>query len=470
MRKEIMFVFLCFLIINNFTIEAINVSEKSNGLFVENKDTKFIQLTQDELNKLNEFFMNVKDLETKRKIQEILNLIINNEGKLNIEFAKKLALKYYTEVSTKIVFNDTTVFKINNTCDYLKINSSIAFMNKGTSTVFMAPYSDCFSWGEKTMGIEEYAHGCNKESGSIGAYANTFVGGATAEAMQQLNFYIGRTKAIKIDAEIIRTGGKATFGFAAFAGTEKTWSWDDFQSNYHRADVDAWWNWDEVTFKIINLVTILIGYAPTNIYQAITLLNQIVNFKAFANQMNDMIANDDAEIIHIQFNISLTPGYHSIWVGLRATASACLTGTGSAVTMGQVSQITIDGIAAPSKPNINGPSSGKTGTYTFSFASTDPNNDKIQYKINWGDAEVYEYTDFYNSEEVSYKTHNYDKEGTYNIKVKAIDIDKMESQDFGTHLIKIDNNKCRFLVNKKIVFSDFTFKNILSKFISDFIF
>ncbi len=344
-------------------------------------------------------------------------------------------------------------------------NSHTTTISMGTSTVFTAPYSGCFSWGDGTPGVDEYANGCNKESGSIGAYANAFIGGATAEAMQQLHFYIGRTKVIKVDAEIVRTGGKATFGFAAFAGTEKTWSWDDFQNNYHRADVDPWWNWDDIITKIIGLVTVLVGFTPTTISQAITLLGQIVNFKAFAAQMDDMLDNDDAEILHIQFNISLSPGWHSIWVGLRATASACLTGTGSAVTMGQVSQITIDGIASPNRPDVDGPSSGKKGTYTFSFVSNDPNNDKIQYKINWGDGEITDYSDFYNSGEISFKTHNYDKAGTFTINVKARDIDKMESQDWGTHTIKIDNDKFCLPTGIKLNKAYYSYKKLLSNFI-----
>ena len=474
MRKELLFIVLsAILIINNIRVESINVSKKIDISCIENEYPKFIQLTKNELLKLNDFLASIKDLEIKTKIQEIFNEIITKDGKLDVESVEKLAFEYYNIVSKKIgFFNNNTTSKIHNKTHDFEIISSINSMTIGTSTVFTAPYPSCFSWGDKTVGIDEYSHGCNKESGSIGAYANTFVGGATAEAMQQINFYIGRTKIIKVDAEIIRTGGKATFGFATFAGTEKTWSWDDFQSNYHRADVDPWWNWDDITFKIIGLVTILIGYAPTSLSQAITLLNQIVNIKAFAAQMEDMLGNDDAEIIHIQFNISLKPGYHNIWVGLRATASACLTGTGSAVTMGQVSQITIDGIAAPNKPNVNGPSSGKTGSYTFSFVSTDPNDDKIQYKINWGDGQISEYSEFYNSGEVSYKTHNYNKKGTYTIIVKAIDIDKMESHDYGTHTIKIDNKKNRFLVSTKIAntFNSFkkTFSNTIINVFFDF--
>lgn len=447
MRKEIIFVILGAIIITNSTyVEAIKITENSNLQPMEKESVNFIQIKDDELKKLNEFIASIKDLETRKKAMEILQLIITDDGRLNLEAVEKLSLEYYNNVWEKICMNDSiNLYKKNFSFDDYEITLQNSATSIGTSTIFTAPYSDCFSWGDKTWGVDEYSHGCNKESGSIGAYTNAFLGGATAEAMQQLNFYIGRTKAIKVDAEIIRTGGKTTFGFAAFAGTEKTWSWDDFQNNYHREDVNPWWNWTDITYKIIGLVTILIGFNPTSISQAIMLLAQLINFKALAAEMDDMLDNDDAEIIHIQFNISLSPGWHSIWVGLRATSSACLTGTGSAVTMGQLSQITIDGIAAPAKPDVNGPSTGRIGSYTFSFISTDPNNDKIKYKINWGDGKNTEYTDFYNSGEIAYKTHEYNKKGTYKITVKAIDIDMMESHDYGTHTIKISNNKCCLL-------------------------
>ena len=467
MRKEIIFAVLgAIIIINSTSFGAICVSEKFDLSQVENDNSKFISLKEDEIEKLNEFLVSIKDLEIRRKVKEIFDVIITDDAKFDVESAEKLALEYYDLVSKKVGMSDNiTLLQQDNYYSSFGKNFHTNTISMGTSTVFTAPFSGCFSWGDGTPGVDEYASGCNKDSGSIGAYANAFIGGATAEAMQQLYFYIGRTKAIKVDAEIIRTGGKATFGFAAFAGTEKTWSWDDFQSNYHRADVDPWWNWDDIVTKIIGLVTVLVGFNPTTLSQAITLLGQIVNYEAFAAQMDDMLDNDDAEILHIQFNISLSPGLHSIWVGLRATASACLTGTGSAVTMGQVSQITIDGIAAPNKPDVDGPSSGKKGTYTFSFVSNDPNNDKIQYKINWGDGEITDYSNFYDSGEISFKTHNYDKKGTYTINVKARDIDKMESHDWGTHTIKIANDKCCYIPGIKLNKAFFRYKNLLSNFI-----
>jgi len=299
----------------------------------------------------------------------------------------------------------------------------------GSSTIFKPPYSNCHSWGEKTFGIDEYAHGGNKYSGAIGAYANAWIGGATAEAMQRLDFYVGKSKKVSICAEIVRSGGKITFGFGSFAGTEKTWTWDDFVQNYHRSDVDPWWSWDIIILKIINLISLLVGSNPQNISEAITALSNIFNFEDLKIQLQNMLDDEDAEILHINFSFTANPGYHKIWVGLRATASACITGTGSGVTMGQVSKITIDGIAAPESPTLSGISSGKVDkNYEFSIQSFDPNNDKIKYFIDWGDGTSMDWTDYKTSGSKVVVSHTYSKKGTYKIKAIVEDIDKMQSE------------------------------------------
>ena len=97
-------------------------------------------------------------------------------------------------------------------------NKSIATSSSiGTSTIFTAPYSGCYSWGDGLDLIDEYSHGCNQYSGAVGAYSNAWIGGATAEAMQSLDIYVGKQKTLNVDAKIIKSGGKAVFGFGAFS-------------------------------------------------------------------------------------------------------------------------------------------------------------------------------------------------------------------------------------------------------------
>lgn len=369
---------------------------------------------------------------------------IKVNSKTDPEDMEKLAQAYYD-----IVYNKTVTGNFCSKCSDLEFNESLwpyEASTVGTSTIFIPPYTTCYSWGYGTPGIDEYSHGCNKNSGSIGAFANAFIGGATAEGMQQLNFYVGRTKSLEFDVKIVRTGGKTTFGFGAFAGTEKTWSWDDFQENYHRSDVDPWWSWESIILIIMNLVTILVGFAPGGIAEAIEFLSMIVDFEALATQLQEMLDDDDAEILHITFSFTADPGWHSIWVGLRATASACITGTGSAVTMGQVSDITIDGIAAPDSPIIIGTSNGKVGeSYEFSVNSIDPNGDKIKYYFDWGDGSNSGWTDYVNSGTNVYNSHIYSEIGVYKVRVTVEDIDKMQSEAIYTININ-EKNRLKNLV------------------------
>lgn len=82
----------------------------------------------------------------------------------------------------------------------------------------------------------------------------------------------------------------------------------------------------------------------------------------------------------------------------------------------------------PSMPVIKGNDIGKTNTTTtFSIYAVDPEEDRIKYYIDWGDGNA-EYTDFYSSGEEINVSHIWKKEGTFEIKVKAIDERGAESE------------------------------------------
>lgn len=446
-RKIILAVFAATLVVSTTFVGAVNVGKK-----IDQESSIRIILTEEDFNTLDEFVNSIEDMEVKEKVERILDQIITDKGELSVEAVEKLAQEYYESVSEKI----STLFC--QTC--IPENSDELYFPvgypSGTSTIFEPPYSGCLSWGDGTPGIDEYTHSCNRYSGAVGAYVNAWIGGATAEGMQQLNFYIGRIKTVSIDAKFIRTGGKTTFGFGAFAGTEKTWSWDDFQKNYHKSDVDPWWNWDLIILKIINLVTLLIGFAPGNIAEAIDFLSIIIDVEALAAQMQNMLDDGDAEILHIKFSFTANPGWHKIWVGLRATASACITGTGSAVTMGQVSKITIDGIAAPESPTIIGTPSGKVGvSYEFCAKSNDPNEDKIKYYFNWGDGYNSGWTDYKTSGTYIYESHTYSNKGTYTISVIVEDIDKMQSEATYTISTQEKSRPKTLIINNQMILQFF---------------
>ena len=87
---------------------------------------------------------------------------------------------------------------------------------------------------------------------------------------------------------------------------------------------------------------------------------------------------------------------------------------------------------SPLKPIISGPSSGKPGrTYTYTFVTSEPDNDSVYYFIDWGDGTNSSWIGPYQSNEEIQVTHKWNKKGTYEIQAKAKDEHGMES-DWGT--------------------------------------
>jgi hypothetical protein len=90
----------------------------------------------------------------------------------------------------------------------------------------------------------------------------------------------------------------------------------------------------------------------------------------------------------------------------------------------------------PSKPE--GPIVGKTSIkYTFTTNSTDPNNDKIIYLFDWGDGST-SYIGPSDSGDTVNAIHKWKSNGFYNIKVKAIDGELLESYWSDTTFININ--------------------------------
>ncbi len=81
----------------------------------------------------------------------------------------------------------------------------------------------------------------------------------------------------------------------------------------------------------------------------------------------------------------------------------------------------------PNKPTITGPTSGKTGnSYTYSASTTDPDGDQIYYLFDWDDGSDSGWKGPYNSGQTASVSHVWIVQGTYQIKVKAKDINGAE--------------------------------------------
>jgi len=76
----------------------------------------------------------------------------------------------------------------------------------------------------------------------------------------------------------------------------------------------------------------------------------------------------------------------------------------------------------PTKPAVNGPSTGNKNTaYDYTAVSTDADNDTIRYTFDWDDGSANTVTDFLSSGTATTQTHNWAAPGIYEISVKAYD-------------------------------------------------
>ena len=82
----------------------------------------------------------------------------------------------------------------------------------------------------------------------------------------------------------------------------------------------------------------------------------------------------------------------------------------------------------PNPPVINGPTSGKPNKiYTYQASTTDPNNDQIYYMFNWGEEDETSWLGPFNSGDSVEANHAWNEKGTFEIKIKAKDINGEES-------------------------------------------
>ena len=83
----------------------------------------------------------------------------------------------------------------------------------------------------------------------------------------------------------------------------------------------------------------------------------------------------------------------------------------------------------PATPQLGGPTTGNAGdTLTFTFSSTDPENQEIAYLVAWGDTSTVEWSSSYASGQQVTQTHSYPDSGVYHVKVKARDTQLAESE------------------------------------------
>ena len=112
-------------------------------------------------------------------------------------------------------------------------------------------------------------------------------------------------------------------------------------------------------------------------------------------------------------SFSLKPPRAGIWiVKLYSTSSQIYLGTGPEFTIINT---------PPNTPTITGTTNGKNKViYDYVIKTTDPEENKVKYYIDWADG-THNMTDFYQSGEEIRISHKWDTKGNYGVKVQAMD-------------------------------------------------
>jgi len=93
----------------------------------------------------------------------------------------------------------------------------------------------------------------------------------------------------------------------------------------------------------------------------------------------------------------------------------------------------------PSKPS--GPSSGEIDiSYKFITSGNDPDNDRVQYRFDWGDGTYSKWTSLVSSGYSKSLSKKWNEAGTYKIKAQTRDIHGLTSDWSNEHNIKINRN------------------------------
>ena len=102
---------------------------------------------------------------------------------------------------------------------------------------------------------------------------------------------------------------------------------------------------------------------------------------------------------------------------------------------------------SPSPPTIEGPNNAVAQKrYDYTFSTTDPEGDNVEYYIEWGDGKMFKWTGPYESGEQVIKSHLWTYEGNYTICVKARDTYGAES-DWTTTKLTMPKNKMYYQMN-----------------------
>ncbi len=308
-----------------------------------------------------------------------------------------------------------------------------------TGTYFFASYDSELEWIKETGNGAAYAK-TNPNTGSVNTYGHAWIGEGRAEARSTINFYIGRQKDISIKGHTISFGGTVLVPPAAVSSTSMTMMVDNDPDKWWHEDIDAPFDEDWFIGELLWFCQLL-GYAGGSM-DIVTLIDFLNTIHSTIDLLDafEQVNGEDKDEVSITKYFTMGQGTHYASVGVRSDAVGGGIGYAFAARVGIVDYIYVNGIAPPYNPAVYGSWGTQVNTpYNVHFHSYDPNDDDVQYKIDWGDGTITDWSNFYTHNTEKTESHLYTEVGYYTIKVKARDIDLMES-DWGSFEIRIEGD------------------------------
>lgn len=217
----------------------------------------------------------------------------------------------------------------------------VAFMvaagaaHAATPLVFKAPYVDCSHWKKETRGQDRAKSSCNRQSGALGVLAQAWAGAAAADAMQTIHFTVNQDSKVTFETDITYAGGASTNGFGSFAGVYAVWRVD--RRDQERKAIDPGLGFDDIRGKVIDLA--LLAGGATAEAEAIDQIGLIVSVQQLHDQLANLKSAGKAKTYRLRQTFTVKKGAHALSVGLRANASAAVTGSAFVILAGQVDEI-----------------------------------------------------------------------------------------------------------------------------------
>ena len=229
------------------------------------------------------------------------------------------------------------------------------YVYKPTQSYSPSAGERCFS-NPKFLNVEPAVAtsrcGVNEGNGGLALYSGAWVGAANTIASQTVRFSVDKVSTVRATVVMTYTGGVYDYGFASFSGTDWRWRVDD--GGWHAEDLDYAFTAEVIVGKVVDLLLLAAGgLAPEGeIERMVDTIEDVWDYTQLAGDMLSLYESGQAVRLTNTFEFTGMCPYeeHELEFGLRASASALLTGFGCALMKAQIESITLDIHTSPSEP------------------------------------------------------------------------------------------------------------------------